>query len=237
MSAGDFPLSARLARYPALDGGRARVAIHEAGHVLVARLVGARPTRVELAADRHSGQAWHSRADDEGELVVFRAGLAAELEFGHSEGLWWDCSRPDREQANAIAARLEPIYPERAIARANALAHELLFRHWPAVERLGELLLTEGALEGADLLACVDAALAGAVDIRATAVPAQLERERAERAAFDHLVLRRRRLEELVAARDRSAPPTDDEFAALWSLADDAARAGLSLAEGKEPLP
>ncbi len=144
-----------------------RTAYHEAGHAVMAHLCGQIVTQVEVCGDaEHSGSVstlrFHEQprwGDDESlpsasfeaRILCLVAGLAAETISGRSTK--WQESDGDLNEAVRLALRIvgscERVIP--LLEQAHDHAVELLRRHWPAVECIAHVLLSNGNLTGEDL--------------------------------------------------------------------------------------
>ena len=135
---------------------RRTTALHEAGHTIVALVLGLRFTRVEIDADTDNGRVWHpAQAQCSiAQRCIFRlAGAAAE-----AVASGWDvlelCASDcvDDWQAVLVALREDRTRQLRLNVLA-ATSRALVAEHWREVEVLAQALLERGHLTYTDVTA------------------------------------------------------------------------------------
>src|SRR5262245_43594355 len=135
---------------------RTATAYHEAGHAVMALLLGRPVTAVSIRPDRHRlgvcefGKPVFRPSEDwlEREMLIALAGIAAEaLHTGEYE---WDAAERDRRYAASLATDRGGKKAERLLKRLLAKAEHLLSRdeNWQAVERLAAELLRHAEISG-----------------------------------------------------------------------------------------
>src|SRR5437899_3601541 len=132
-------------------------AYHEAGHAVVALILGRPVDEVSVLANRDFvgvckfGKARMRPSEDwqEREMLIALGGIAAEAR--HTGNYAWDAAGRDQQYVHDLAMqRAGPRRAERLVRRLLAKAEHLLSREgrWPAVERLAAELLRRGAISG-----------------------------------------------------------------------------------------
>jgi hypothetical protein len=154
-----FTNIAKISR-PANDGApssRESSAFHEAGHAVIAVLLGVAVDAVELLPEGSNpcgkfrfGVVRRDQADLV--VIVAKAGLLAELVFNP------DAPRSPRRQDERIAmracrGRLDTLFPAsraRFMRGAELAALQLIGEYWPVISALARELLHKGKLSGAE---------------------------------------------------------------------------------------
>lgn len=133
----------RRARKPAVD----RVALHEAGHVVVGWLQGGEVRGARLVFDDTTGQLLGGRADVRGvpNAIFNMAGVAAET-TRYSE-------RPETWRSDLEASKAEP---GGSPSLARERADDDLLDHWGAVEAVATALGARGELGGHEIVALIE---------------------------------------------------------------------------------
>lgn len=139
------------------SGSDAATAYHEAGHAVMALVLGRPVACVSVGARRESlgtcafGKAVFRPSEDwlEREALISLAGLAAEARYTGAYA--WDGAARDLVYVEGLAAqRAGPRKAARLMRRLLAKAEHLLNRaeNWRAVERLAAELLRAGEISG-----------------------------------------------------------------------------------------
>jgi hypothetical protein len=124
------------------------VAIHEAGHAVVALVLGHAVIRASLD-DRHV-RTRYPRGDRDAHLheaAIALAGPVAEIRYGSitpAEQLWRSCWSKDLANALRHVAVCGSDLPMRQ-------ATALVCLHWPAIMRVAAVLQRRGTLSGAEI--------------------------------------------------------------------------------------
>jgi predicted nucleotidyltransferase len=129
---------------------REEVAYHEAGHAVLAWVLGSQVRSVVIYSDGSGGETQTAPAtEQEGRFIICFAGSAAQRRFGRVEA-WHAYS----DLGNAIKlAETHEISEDRA-SELIGKAHELVAEHWANIERVAVALIAGGRLNvtGVDAL-------------------------------------------------------------------------------------
>lgn len=138
------------------EGDLHRTAIHEAGHIVVAKALG-RYVRSAVLQNDGTADVWHDRALLPGtevsvDLRITLAGLEAEKLAGLFNEESVPRSHQDLDEVKRLLGRLRP--PDRpagVLEWCRAQSSALLKDRWPKVERLAEDLEEHRVLVGSDI--------------------------------------------------------------------------------------
>jgi ATP-dependent Zn protease len=132
---------------------RARLAYHEAGHALVAIVLGIPVTKVWLESSGEKGHTITSSESDPSTglakkyIKILRAGQIADALFaGEGEGL--DAAEVDWQKINKLA---ESHNLTEEVRELGLQTRQLLSDHWSSVKRLAEDLLAREMLSGLEV--------------------------------------------------------------------------------------
>ena len=145
---------------------RERAAIHEAGHALIAVLLGREVVSVQLepaprtllkrkhAVPKGRPKTASHRAQLEGELMLALAGIAAERVMAVEERTSVARALDDLQQATALALQIAgPARAEATVAHGLATVERMLRHRSSLVADASSALLERGALDASDVAA------------------------------------------------------------------------------------
>jgi ATP-dependent Zn protease len=133
---------------------RLEVAYHEAGHAVLARVLGLRSGRATLRDHDGRARAYLNPGDSiDGVLAVLGGRAATEELLGYADD--FGCSTDDRRALALLMApgiiEREPWYAKIVRRQLTAQARDLVRRHRGAIERVAHALLARGTLTGAEI--------------------------------------------------------------------------------------
>ena len=126
---------------------KSQIAYHEAGHAVIARVVGIELERV-LITDS-GGVAYLGQIDDaESDVLLTFAGPAAELYYCPCDGAGWAGDKEDAAAALIILCDYEPSLPAyyQLWDQLECHSRNLVEANWAAIERVAEALIAHGEL-------------------------------------------------------------------------------------------
>jgi hypothetical protein len=144
---------------PGFDA-REVAAIHETGHIVAVAVLGYTPGYITLEGSGRSGSTAHYTADLPTDAVHGIGHAAVVLAGEAATRRWLVCSRADTD-----ADLLDAVYGGKldtedlhtfGLSRVDvdvslATADRLVAEHWPAVERVADMLLARGRLSGNEI--------------------------------------------------------------------------------------
>jgi hypothetical protein len=137
-----------------MDRLRLEVAIHEAGHSMIARILGLRSGRATLRDHDGGARAYFIPGDSIDGVLAVLGGRAASLELlGVADK--YGCSGDDAAALEMLMApgiiEREPWYAKIVRRQLLAQARGLVRKHRGAVERVAHALLERGTLSGREI--------------------------------------------------------------------------------------